>query len=341
MPVSVIVGGQFGSEGKGKVAALLARDMNASVAVRCGGSNSGHTVYDKNGKKFVFQHLPTACIQKNIECVIVSGAYIDTNVLLDEINFSGINPKKLHIDPNAVIITQENLAKEKSSDLMAKIGSTGSGTGHAVAQRVSRLEDVIFAKDIASLQPYLRDTKALIAKSLKNDKRVIVEGTQGFGLSLLHSDCFPYVTSRDTTASGFISECGISPLDVDDIILTIRSYPIRVSGNSGPLESEISWATVSSESGSEISISEYTSVTKRLRRVGRFDPEIVKRAVLVNKPTKIVLNHLDYISPDKRADFVRKLEDQLERNIDYVGESNSGISVNSYGNAHSLYLAAN
>ena len=128
---------------------------------------------------------------------------------------------------------------------------------------------------------------------------------------------------------------------MDDIVLVIRSYPIRVSGNSGPLKSEINWETVSSESGSQKIIHEYTSVTKSLRRVGRFDVELVKRAVLVNKPTRIVLNHLDYISPARKESFVKEIELQLGRDIDYVGESHATISVNRYGNTHRLYAVDN
>ncbi len=81
--------------------------------------------------------------------------------------------------------------------------------------------------------------------------RVIVEETQGFGSSPLNARHFPYVTSRDTTASAFLSETGLSPLDVDDVSLVIRSFPIRVEGNSGPLKDEINWATVSKELGQE------------------------------------------------------------------------------------------
>ena len=328
MPVSIVVGGQFGSEGKGKVAAILAQEMGASMVIRCGGSNSGHTVYNKVGKKFIFRQLPTACIQPDIRCMLVSGSYIDIDILIHEIKVSNIKPENLYIDPKAVIINHDNLSTEEISRLMSDIGSTGSGTGQAVVQRVSRSNNLTFAKDIDRLQPYLCDTPSLIEQALKKGERIIVEGTQGYGLSVLHSDYYPYVTSRDTTAAGFISECGISPLDVDDIVLVMRSFPIRVSGNSGPLLSEIDWETVASESGFDKPIRELTSVTKKLRRVGRFNLELVKRAILVNKPSRLVLNHMDYIAPDRRKSFVAEIERHLGKKVDYIGESHSTLSAN-------------
>ena len=293
MPVSIVVGGQFGSEGKGKVAAILAQEMGASMVIRCGGSNSGHTVYNNIGQKFIFRQLPTACIQPRVKCMLVAGSYIDIDILMHEIKVSNIKPENLYIDPKAVVITHDHLKTEKMSRLISEIGSTGSGTGQAVSQRVSRTKNIIFAKDINKLQPYLCDTQILTEKTLAQGERIIIEGAQGYGLSLLHSNYYPYVTSRDTTAAGFISECGISPLDVDDIILVIRSFPIRVSGNSGPLLSEISWEMVSCESGTDTPIREFTSVTNNLRRVGRFHAELVQQAIRVNKPSRIVLNHID------------------------------------------------
>lgn len=341
MPVTVVVGGQFGSEGKGKTAAFFSEQMNASIVIRCGGSNSGHTVYDNDGKRYVFRQLPTACLQPHIKNVLASGTYIDVEILLDEINKSNIKQENLHIDPYAVVISKNHKEGERASGLTSKIGSTGSGTGYAVRQRVDRSSDTVFAKDLDVLQPYLSDTKIFIHDALKNNERIIIEGTQGFGLSLLHSDHYPYVTSRDTTAAGFISECGVSPLDVDDIVLVIRAFPIRVAGKSGPLTSEINWHTISSESGGEVNIREYTSVTHKLRRVGRFDPEVVKKAILVNKPTRIVLNHLDYVSPDKRADFVKYVEDEIGTNLDFIGESVVNLIENQYGKVRQLYVAKN
>ncbi len=163
---------------------------------------------------------------------------------------------------------------------------------------------------------------------------MIVEGTQGFGLSLLHSIDYPYVTSRDTTAAAFVAEAGLSPLDVDEIVLVLRAFPIRVGGNSGNLPYEIDWQTISSESGSPLSLIEHTSVTRSVRRVGRFNEEVVRQAILVNRPTCIVLNHLDYVDfscryanvlSGKASRFVDEVESHIGASIDYLGFAPSSL----------------
>lgn len=327
MPVTVVVGGQFGSEGKGKVAHYFARELNASVAIRCGGPNSGHTVIDPSGKPLIFQQLPTASIIPDISIVLCAGMYIDPDILFREIEIAKLPPERLFIDPNAVIITPEIKKAEKNSGLVDSIGSTGSGTGEAVVRRIKRFENVIFAKDEPRLSSLIRDTKEFVGRRIETGDRIILEGTQGFGLSLLHSPFYPYVTSRDTSAAGFVSEAGLSPLDVDDIILTIRSYPIRVGGNSGPLAAEINWETVKKRSGARIDLTEKTSVTGKKRRIAEFDKDIVQKAIKTNKPTKIVLNHLDYIDWKSRCrgisiktnDFIENVKILINSDINYFG----------------------
>jgi adenylosuccinate synthase len=336
MPVTVVVGGQFGSEGKGKIAHYLAREMNAAVAIRCGGPNSGHTVIDSEGNRIVFRQLPTASILPEVVCVLCAGSYIDPEILLSEIRISGIEKDRLYIDPNAVIITPEMRESEVRAGIVDSIGSTGSGTGEAVIRRIKRRPDLIFPNDVPELSEYITDTKAFIRDQLSKNERVIIEGTQGFGLSLLHSEHYPYITSRDTTAAGFVAEAGLSPLDVDDIVLTIRAFPIRVAGNSGPLPSEIDWEILTEESRSKIPLCEYTSVTKKIRRVGRFDPIIVKRSAQANKPTRIALNHLDYISDDSPQDvtettwsFINTVKRSIGYQIDFFGFSPADVQVES------------
>ena len=327
MPVTVVVGGQFGSEGKGKVAHYLAKEMNASVSIRCGGPNSGHTVIYPNGNPIIFQQLPTASILPDIKIVLCAGTYIDLDILKKEIKIASLNSERLYIDANAVIITPEIRETESHFGLIEAIGSTGSGTGEAVLRRVSRKQNFKFAKDIIQLKQYVKETNTFLRNCLSNNERIIVEGTQGFGLSLLHSPYYPNVTSRDTTAASFVSEAGLSPLDVDDIVLTIRAFPIRVSGNSGPLMKETTWEAITKDSGAPIKLEEKTSVTKKKRRVAIFDPKIVMKSIIINKPSRIVLNHLDYVDWNVRtgsqslkvSKFIKKVERDLESKIDFIG----------------------
>ncbi len=244
MPISVVVGGQFGSEGKGKVAHFLAREKQASFAVRVGGTNSGHTVIDSSGKAVVFRHLPTACLLPNVVSVIPPGSYLHVSTLLAEIRRKGVN-SQVAVDPDAWVIEDRDVQAESHAGLTNAIGSTGTGTGAALIRRIQRTERGTFARDVPQLQPYLKETNELLSNAIRNQQRIIVEGTQGFGLSLLHSRLYPYCTSRDTVAAAFVAEAGLSPIDVDEIVLVIRAFPIRVAGSSGPLPDEIDWERLS------------------------------------------------------------------------------------------------
>lgn len=332
MGITIIVGGQFGSEGKGKVAHWYANKVDASAVVRVGGINSGHTVVDEQSNISIFRILPTAAIDNSRKCVLPAGSYIDIALLQEEIVQSRINPENILIDPKAVIITNEHILSERGSNLSAVIGSTSSGTGAAVSMRVNRVPNLLFAKDVPTLSSFICNTAEYLCGELRAGKEIVIEGTQGFGLSNIHTPYYPYATSRDTTAAGFLSEAGLSPLDVTNIVMVIRSYPIRVGGNSGPLPAETSWDDVSLRAGRGSTIREYTSVTKHLRRVANFDSEIVKSAIVANRPNVIVLNHLDYINEPTdeiigpaRRKFVESVESQIGQKIDYVGLDNRSV----------------
>ncbi|MCT0212146.1 adenylosuccinate synthetase [Synechococcus sp. CS-1326] len=323
-----MVGGQFGSEGKGKVAHWLAKSMNASVAIRVGGPNSGHTVIDDHGNPVVFQQLPTACLLGNIDCILPAGSYIRVSHLFDEIAKSEISTDRIHIDPNAIVITDQQVFAEQAGGLGNSIGSTQSGTGIAVIDRLQRNGKSSFAANTPELQHLIRPVMPFIRNKLDSHERIIIEGTQGFGLSPLHSPHYPYVTSRDTTASGFVSEAGLSPLDVDDVVMVIRTFPIRVAGNSGPLAYELTWSDVFSRNQRLSVEPEKTSVTNRVRRVAAFDSSIVCQAIQCNQPTRIVLNHIDYVDEESKnaasitpnaRNFILQVEKHIGREIDFLG----------------------
>jgi adenylosuccinate synthase len=321
MGVTIIFGGQFGSEGKGKVAHYFAVKEKAKYCVRVGGPNSGHTVYRGN-ERLIFRILPTGVIERNVTAILPAGSYVDLSILKEELKVSELSDERLLIDENAVIVSEKNLNAEVGSGLRDSIGSTNSGTGNAVVERILRRGDEILAKNCKVLSKYIVDTKRIMRKACDDGEKIIIEGTQGYGLSLLHSKDYPYVTSRDTSAAAFLSETGLSPFDVENIVMVIRAFPIRVSGNSGPLPNEIDWATVRQEAGRDEDMTEYTSSTKRVRRVARFDAAIVKRSIECNRPNTIVLNHVDYFANHKANlnSIIDNIKRQIDLEIDYVGD---------------------
>jgi adenylosuccinate synthase len=326
VPISIVTGAQFGSEGKGKVAYLWARKHNASMAVRVGGPNSGHTVND-GGDTHVLRQLPTPALIPGTASVLPPGAYLDMDVLSHEIEMVGATSRTLMIDPAAAVVTDREKREETSGYLAERIGSTASGTGAAVLRRIRRDGTLRRAADVNDLRPFLGDTLGALRDALSAGDRVIVEGTQGYGLSVLHGGYGDFATSRETSAAGALAEVGVSPLDVDQIILVARAFPIRVAGNSGPLPRETTWREVGKLTGRD-DIQELTTVTRRVRRVARFDPTIVLRAIQANNPTHIVMNHLDYVADlntfdgrEVAAEFIRTVERSINRRIDMVGVS--------------------
>ena len=136
-----------------------------------------------------------------------------------------------------------------------------------------------------------------LEKAYVRGEKILLEGTQGTGLSIFHGD-YPSVTSRDTTVSGCLSEAGIGPRRVNRIVLVCRTYPIRVGGQSGGFSREIDWETVSERSGipvEELHGHEVGSVSGKQRRVGEFDWEMLRRACHLNSPTDVALTFVDYL----------------------------------------------
>lgn len=326
LPVSVIAGGQFGSEGKGKTSAFVAGELGAKVIIRVGGPNSGHTAVDSKGKTWVFRQLPAGLAGSNAVCILPAGSLIDVDLLFAEIQNFGLSVDQLRIDPKASIVTAEHRAAEQR--LTGAIGSTASGTGAALIERISRAGTHTLARDVPALQPYLQNDIIQRLRAIQfNGQRIVIEGTQGFGLSVWQSEYYPFATSRDTTAASFVGEAGLAPHDVDDCIIVIRSFPIRVGGNSGPLPNEIDWATLAKEAALPKEFHERTTATNRVRRVGRFDPSVVREALDANCPHRIVLNHMDYVDPNWRINgptelsrrFIQNVERKIRRSIDLIG----------------------
>jgi adenylosuccinate synthase len=330
MAATIVVGGQYGSEGKGKVVALLASRSNKPWLVRCGGPNSGHTV-TVEGKDTILRQVPSCAEPQQATFCLAAGCAVDEEILLRELEVLKIDQSRIIVDPRAVIVTEQDRQAERSE--LKSIASTCSGTGSASRRRMSRGSDVTLVKDSKELRARCRieSVAPLVHRSLVNGEDVIVEGTQGFSLSLLHGPDYPFVTSRDTTAAGFAMEVGLSPRAIDKIVMAVRTFPIRVGGPSGPFAREISWEEIARISGAPNVVPEYTSVTHRLRRVARFDLQAVQIACNYNGPTSLAvmgIDRLDYrnsgasqvadLTAEARV-FLRNLQTATGVPIEFVG----------------------
>ena len=343
--VDVIVGGQYGSEGKGHVMARMAHEYD--VLCRVGGPNAGHSVICPiTGKKISFYHIPSGAIHSNALLLIGPGAVINPEVLFKELKEAqslGHNLyERLLIDPKAVVINENHIAEE--AGFVKAIGSTGQGVGTATIDKLRRAGTDIQARNCPKLFEYIADTREKLEGYLSRGSRVMMEGTQGTGLSLHHGH-FPYVTTRDTAASGTLGEMGIPPSRVDRVFMVCRTNPIRVQsppgGTSGPMGRETDWETVSTRAGipaDELRAKEMTTTTKRQRRVAEFDYAQLRRASLLNGPTDIALTFVDYISIKNRNvsrfDALTEETHRFIENIELVSGApvsmiSTGFTINS------------
>ena len=344
--LQVIVGGLYGSEGKGALAGFLARVDQPVVAVRVAGPNAGHSVVNpQTGVKHALRQIPVAAVTNpGATLIIAPGSEVDITVLTDEIHRleqDGIKVReRLIIDPSVTMLERRHIEAETSAELTAQIGSTGKGIGAARADRImrragtARAARTMFSQwgRVEQTGPILREAQAT------KDTLIQVEGTQGYGLGL-HTHYYPQVTSSDCTAVDFLAMAGISPwycggdwMQSLQVWVVFRPYPIRVAGNSGPMYAETSWDRLGLPP-------EYTTVTKKMRRVGQWDPNLANRAIAANGgpggPVRLALTMADQLDPgiagttepkillgsEKVVGFLNKAARQLDQHFELVTTS--------------------
>ncbi len=187
------------------------------------------------------------------------------------------------------------------------IGSTGEGVGQARVSKIEREGKARLARDYDWPRSKLGvgraieigDVASLAADLMEAGGRIMLEGTQGSGLSL-HHGTYPFVTSTDTNASGIAAEAGIAPSRVRCTQLVIRTFPIRVAGNSGPMGGEeLDWQVLIA--AGVVERPEQTTVTKKTRRVAKYSDGLVDRAVMLNEPCALWITFGDYLDPSIRG----------------------------------------
>ncbi|MHA1616950.1 MAG: adenylosuccinate synthetase [Candidatus Njordarchaeales archaeon] len=313
MSATVIVGGFFGDEGKGKIVGYLALQDRPVIIARGGiGPNAGHTVSYK-GKVYKLRQIPSGFVYENARLLIGPGVLVNPEILFNELEVTGINPKRLGVDYQCGIIEKDHIERDQKPDLKGRIGTTGTGCGPANADRALRKLKV--ARDIPELKDFLTDVPGELHNALDEGQLVIIEGTQGTFLSLYHGT-YPFVTSDDVTASGICADVGIGPKYVKDVIIVFKSYVTRVGA--GPLPGEIP-----EEEAARRGWLEVATVTGRKRRAAPFNFDLARRAVKLNSATMIALTKLDILFPetagvkdfDKLSDRAVQFIEEIERKV--------------------------
>jgi adenylosuccinate synthase len=320
MPSTVVVGGFFGDEGKGKIISYLTKKDNPTIVVRGGaGPNAGHTIKDGN-TTYKVRMLPSGFLNKNARVMIGPGVVVDPQVFLKEIQEFGVSGRAF-MDNHCGIIEQNHLDQDSKGRLKEKIGSTGSGTGPANAERAMRT--LKMAKDIESLSSYIKDVPDEINSALKNKEEVLVEGTQGTHLSLWHGT-YPFVTSKDVTAAGICADVGLGPKSVNEVLVVFKAYLTRVG--TGPMPGELG-----AEETEKKGWAEFGTVTGRPRRAAEFDFNLAQRAVMLNSATQIAITKLDVRFPEcsgvksmnelnsDAKSFIKNIEEKLEVPVTLIG----------------------
>lgn len=318
--LSIVVGGFFGDEGKGKIVAYLSLADKPAIAVRCGAINAGHTV-TYNGRKWKLRIIPSAFISKNTKLLIAPGALIRLDILFKEMNETRAKGR-LFLDKRTGVIELRHVERERANSFLAgKIGSTLQGVGAAMADRV--LRKLRLAYEFNELKNMIRDVPDTVNKALDEGHDVIIEGTQGTFLSLYHGT-YPYVTSRDTTASAFASEVGVGPKRVDEVIVVFKAYVTRVG--SGPLDRELPLDEIVKRGWCE-----KATVTGRVRRAAPFNIELAKKAVILNSATQAAITKLDVLFPEVRGviewsklpykvrKWIENIEDAINTPVTLIG----------------------
>ncbi|MEO8289904.1 MAG: adenylosuccinate synthase [Gaiellaceae bacterium] len=330
MPATVIVGAQWGDEGKGKIVDLLAQSSDFVCRYQ-GGPNAGHTIV-LGEETFKLHHVPSGILCEGKISVIGAGCVVDPGLLVEEIDgleARGMSTAGLRLSGNAHLIMPWHVAIDSASERRLgrlQIGTTRRGIGPAYADKAARLgirvqdildpkilrqkfetalaeknrllDEPLAARDLADrmeacaarLRPYVADTSLLVDRALKAGQKVLLEGAQGTLLDLDHGT-YPFVTSSNPIAGAAATGIGIGPTRIESVLGVAKAYVTRVGEGPFPTEIEGPDQARVRELGAE-----YGTTTGRERRCGWLDLVGLRFAVRVNGMTSLALTKLDVLS---------------------------------------------
>lgn len=320
---AVLVDGQFGSTGKGLLAAYLAHQPNNFVdfAVTNASANAGHWTKYRDKEGFCCFHMPTfGVVQEDCTIYVNAGAIIHPGILLKELDTLNISHNRVIVHPNAAIIRDEDIEQEQDKNSGATyIASTQKGVGQALINKIGRK-----ALNVASNCSQLKHLVGNIDLNyeLEQGARVSVEVPQGYSLSI-NSEFYPHTTSRQCTVTQGLSDANIHPFFLGSVSQSMRTYPIRVGhiyddaghivGHSGHVyddQREITWDALGVQP-------ELTTVTGRVRRIFTWSWKQYEKSIMDNRPTHLFINFLNYMREDIIA--INLIDEINRRYEDIIG----------------------
>ena len=326
----VVVGSQWGDEGKGKITDYLSQ--KADIVVRYqGGNNAGHTIAFNN-QKFALRLIPSGIFSGHT-VVLANGMVINPKALLEEIEYlkkANIDTSKILISDRAHVILPYHLQIDVLQEILRgdnNIGTTKKGIGPCYVDKYARmgirmaefideelfkerLEEIIplkikeypelscsveaifneYKEYAKIIKPMIRDTALFLDKAFKENQNVLFEGAQGTMLDIDYGT-YPYVTSSSPGANGVSVGTGIGPTMINEAVGIVKAYTTRVGSGAFPTEIDGCMAHYIREAGHE-----YGTVTKRPRRIGWFDSVVVNQSRRMSGLTGISLMLLDVLT---------------------------------------------
>ncbi|WP_033619230.1 adenylosuccinate synthase [Helicobacter pylori] len=323
----VVVGIQWGDEGKGKIVDRIAKDYDFVVRYQ-GGHNAGHTIVHK-GVKHSLHLMPSGVLYPQCKNIISSAVVVSVKDLCEEINTFENLENRLFVSDRAHVILPYHVQKDAFKEKSQNIGTTKKGIGPCYEDKMARsgirmgdlLDDKIleeklkvhfkaiepfkeaydlneaYEKDLREyfkqytpkIRPFIKDTTSMLIKAKQKGEKILLEGAQG---TLLDIDLgtYPFVTSSNTTSASACVSTGLNPKAIGEIIGITKAYSTRV-GN-GPFPSEDL-----TPMGDHLRIrgAEFGTTTKRPRRCGWLDLVALKYACALNGCTQLALMKLDVL----------------------------------------------
>ena len=285
MKIDVVIGLQYGDEGKGKVCHSLLKDGLYTHAIRFnGGGNAGHTIYH-NGKKLITHLIPSG-VFFGVKSIIGPGCVVDTHNFFKELKYleeNGIKTEGLVFIAKNAHLVQKIHTDEDGHD--TSIGTTKTGNGPCYRDKYARKG--LRAEEYDKLEPYLIDMYEEFYQQDNSNFKILAEGAQAFGLDIDWGD-YPYVTSSHCGVGSVLNN-GFNHKHINKVYGIIKAYETYVGAKKFQPEEEI-FERIQQEG------QEFGATTGRKRQCNWIDWDLILKASRMNGVHRIVMNKVDILN---------------------------------------------